>query len=76
MLELQASIKDMELALKQKDDLIRQKDDDRKNEISKMKDFSERKLDDIRKCDSSVTEEKQRQWDKEKMFLETQLAFV
>ena len=48
-------------------------DEERRQEVLQLREFSERKLDDIRKCDSSLTEEKQRQWEKERFFLETQL---
>ena len=44
--------------------------------MAKIKEFQDEKLNEIRKCDSSITDEKQRQWEKERTFLETQLSFV
>jgi len=56
--------------------MLKQKEEGMRHEIEAFRQLAERKLEDIRRCDSSITEEKQKQWDKERLFLETQLSFV
>ena len=67
---------ELQQKLRESEALVKQKEQERKDEIAKFQQFSQQKLDEVRKCDSSITEEKQRQWDKERTFLETQLTFV
>jgi len=48
---------------------LKVKDDERKRELNIMKESYEKKLADIRSSDTSVTLEKQQQWEREKAFL-------
>ena len=48
---------------------VRVREDEKKKEVEILKDFYQKKLDEVKNSDSSVSIEKQRLWEQEKTFL-------
>eukprot|EP00347_Sterkiella_histriomuscorum_P021939 403332245 len=65
----------LENQLKQSDQHSRNKDEEKKKEIEIMKEFFQKKIDEGKSSETTVSVEKQRQWEQEKQFLQEQLSF-
>lgn len=58
------------------DQAIREKEDERRKEMDGLKQFYEKKLEEIRSSGSELNQEKAKNWEKERQFFQEQLAFA